>query len=69
MSEDCLHCLLMKAYAKWLKSHNASHDQILEMVTRFTAQVTGGLPEHRDLEEIQVVILGKPYNHPRSSLH
>jgi hypothetical protein len=69
MKEGCLHCQLIKTFEKWLKGHSASEDEILTMCSQFIAQVAGGLPEQRGLEEINVVILGRTHTHKRSTLH
>ena len=67
MSDHCLHCALVKAAKKWFESHNASTDDIIKMVGRFTAEAISGCPEHRG-QEIEIHIFGIAYSN-RETLH
>lgn len=57
MKESCLHCLLIAAAFKWLKTHNASTEDICAMVGRATGEIISSLPEHHG-QEVDVLILG-----------
>lgn len=69
MKEGCLHCELIKAARKWLKSHSAPDAQITEMIGRFTAEAVASLHSHKD-QGVEVLIFGTKYsNEPRGRLH
>ena len=67
MKEDCLHCVLTKAAQKWLKTHHAATEEVIQMLGRFTAEVIASYPEHQG-EEIEILILGVKHCN-RGKLH
>jgi len=67
--ESCLHCALSKAAVEWSRTHNCSTEDFLSMIAKFVAEATVSRPEHSHRKQIDVVILGLKYDHPRGSLH
>lgn len=67
--ESCLHCVLVAATQKWLKTHNAPTEDILSMIARFAGQIAISCPEHQHYEDAEIIILGIKHVHDRGDLH
>jgi hypothetical protein len=70
MKDSCLHCVLAKAAAEWLKTHNAPPEAITNMLGNFAAEFIAGQPSFQGLD-IEVLILGTRFesNSERGRLH
>jgi hypothetical protein len=69
LKPDCLHCQLLQATEKWLKSHHASEAEIRDMLGWFVCEAFSLRPEFKDLS-VKVIVLGLEYsNDDRGRLH
>lgn len=67
---DCLHCELAKAAAEWHKSHNASENDIINMLGRFIVEALSRRPEFKNLD-VKVIVMGLKFSNqdPDHRLH
>ena len=67
MNDDCLHCVLGKATAKWLRDHRrASAEDVCQMLGQLVAQTMAGFYQG---EPIEVIIMGIRHSENHGKLH